>query len=73
MGKLETKIENRNNLPLLHEYIQKGFVINDDRFKNGNKFDESYFKEILERIREIRLSERRIYLKIYYSRQKLYR
>ena len=49
---------------ILHEYIQKGFVINDDRFKHGNKFDESYFKEMLERIREIRLSERRIYLKI---------
>jgi hypothetical protein len=49
---------------ILHEYIQKGFVINDDRFKNGNKFDESYFREMLERIREIRLSERHIYLKI---------
>ena len=49
---------------VLHEYIQKGFVINDDRFKKGNQFDESYFREMLERIREIRLSERRIYLKI---------
>ncbi|MDR2564413.1 MAG: virulence RhuM family protein [Prevotellaceae bacterium] len=49
---------------ILHEYIQKGFVINDDRFKNGSKFDESYFREMQERIREIRLSERRIYLKI---------
>ena len=49
---------------ILHEYIQKGFVINDSRFKNGSKFDESYFREMLERIREIRLSERRIYLKI---------
>ena len=49
---------------VLHEYIQKGFVLNDDRFKNGSKFDEAYFKEMLERIREIRLSERRIYLKI---------
>jgi hypothetical protein len=49
---------------ILHEYIQKGFVINDNRFKSGNKFDESYFREMLERIREIRLSERRIYLKI---------
>ncbi len=47
-----------------HEYIQKGFVINDNRFKSGSKFDESYFREMLERIREIRLSERRIYLKI---------
>ena len=49
---------------ILHEYIQKGFVINDNRFKNGSKFDEAYFREMLERIREIRLSERRIYLKI---------
>ncbi|MDR2425346.1 MAG: virulence RhuM family protein [Prevotellaceae bacterium] len=49
---------------ILHEYIQKGFVINDNRFKNGNKFDESYFREMQERIREICLSERRIYLKI---------
>jgi hypothetical protein len=49
---------------VLHEYIQKGFVINDNRFKHGNKFDEAYFREMLERIREIRLSERRIYLKI---------
>jgi hypothetical protein len=49
---------------ILHEYIQKGFVINDDRFKHGNKFDESYFKEMLERIREIRVSERRVFLKI---------
>lgn len=49
---------------VLHEYIQKGFVMNDDRFKKGNRFDESYFQEMLERVREIRLSERRIYLKI---------
>jgi len=49
---------------ILHEYIQKGFVINDSRFTNGSKFDEAYFREMLERIREIRLSERRIYLKI---------
>jgi hypothetical protein len=38
--------------------------MNDDRFKNGSKFDEPYFQEMLERVREIRLSERRIYLKI---------
>ncbi|MCL2017493.1 MAG: virulence RhuM family protein [Alphaproteobacteria bacterium] len=49
---------------VLHEYIQKGFVLNDDRFKSGRRFDESYFKEMLERIRDIRLSERRIYLQI---------
>jgi hypothetical protein len=49
---------------VLHEYIQKGFVINDIRFKQGRKFDDAYFKEMLERIRDIRLSERRIYLQI---------
>ena len=49
---------------ILHEYIQKGFVLNDIRFKQGNKFDDAYFEEMLERIKDIRLSERRIYLKI---------
>lgn len=49
---------------VVHEYIQKGFVLNDDRFKQGRKFDDGYFKEMLERIRDIRLSERRLYLQI---------
>lgn len=49
---------------VLHEYIQKGYVLNDDRFKQGRKFDDGYFKEMLERIRDIRLSERRLYLQI---------
>ncbi|NTU46720.1 virulence RhuM family protein [Candidatus Roizmanbacteria bacterium] len=49
---------------VLHEYIQKGYVLNDDRFKQGRRFDEGYFKEMLERIRDIRLSERRLYLQI---------
>jgi hypothetical protein len=49
---------------VLHEYIQKGFALNDERFKKGHHFDEAYFNEMLERIREIRLSERRIYLKL---------
>jgi hypothetical protein len=49
---------------VLHEYIQKGYVLNDDRFKKGRKFDDAYFKEMLERIRDIRLSERRLYLQI---------
>ena len=49
---------------ILHDYIQKGYVLNDDRFKTGHKFDDAYFKEMLERIRDIRLSERRIYLQI---------
>jgi hypothetical protein len=49
---------------VLHEYLQKGYVLNDDRFKQGRKFDDGYFKEMLERIRDIRLSERRLYLQI---------
>ncbi|MCL2529003.1 MAG: virulence RhuM family protein [Coriobacteriia bacterium] len=49
---------------VLHEYIQKGFALNDERFKKGYHFDEAYFDELLERIREIRLSERRMYLKL---------
>lgn len=49
---------------IVHEYIQKGYVLNDDRFKQGRKFDDAYFNEMLERIRDIRLSERRLYLQI---------
>ena len=48
----------------LREYIQKGFVINDDMMKNGRPFGRDYFDELLERIREIRASERRAYQKI---------
>lgn len=48
----------------LHEYIQKGFVLNDDMLKNGKPFGRDYFDELLERIREIRASERRAYQKI---------
>lgn len=48
----------------LHEYIQKGFVLNDEMLKNGKPFGEDYFDELLERIREIRASERRAYQKI---------
>ncbi len=49
---------------VVNEYIHKGYVLNDDRFKQGRKFDDAYFKEMLERIRDIRLSERRLYLQI---------
>jgi len=49
---------------VVHEYIQKGYVLNDNRFKQGRKFDDAYFKEMLERIRDIRLSERRLYLQV---------
>ncbi len=48
----------------LREYIIKGFVIDDDRLKNGRHFGKDYFDELLERIREIRASERRFYQKI---------
>lgn len=48
----------------LREYIQKGFVLNDDMLKNGRPFGRDYFDELLERIREIRASERRAYQKI---------
>ena len=48
----------------LKEYIQKGFVLNDDLMKNGRPFGRDYFDELLERIREIRASERRAYQKI---------
>ena len=48
----------------LKEYIQKGFVLNDEMMKNGRPFGKDYFNELLERIREIRASERRAYQKI---------
>ncbi|MDE7404374.1 MAG: virulence RhuM family protein [Lachnospiraceae bacterium] len=48
----------------LKEYITKGFVINDEMMKNGRTFGKDYFDELLERIREIRASERRAYQKI---------
>ena len=48
----------------LKEYITKGFVLNDEMMKNGRSFGKDYFDELLERIREIRASERRAYQKI---------
>jgi hypothetical protein len=49
----------------LREYIIKGFVLDDDRLKQGEKaFGKDYFKELLERVRSIRASERRIYQQI---------
>lgn len=48
----------------LKEYITKGFVLNDELMKNGRPFGRDYFDELLERIREIRASERRAYQKI---------
>ncbi len=48
----------------LREYILKGFVIDDKRLKQGAYFGQDYFEELLEKIREIRASERRFYQKI---------
>jgi hypothetical protein len=48
----------------LKEFIIKGFVLDDERLKQGQRFGKDYFEELLERIREIRASERRFYLKI---------
>ena len=48
----------------LKEYIVKGFVMDDNRLKQGKNFGKDYFDELLERIREIRASERRFYQKI---------
>ncbi len=49
---------------VLKEFIIKGFVLDDHRLKQGQRFGKDYFDELLERIREIRASERRFYLKI---------
>ena len=48
----------------LREYITKGFVLNEKFLKNGKPFGQDYFDELLEKIREIRASERRAYQKI---------
>lgn len=48
----------------LREFIIKGFVLDDERLKLNKRFGRDYFDELLERIREIRASERRFYLKI---------
>ena len=48
----------------LRDFIIKGFVLDDDRLKNGNHFGKDYFRELLERVRSIRASERRIYQQI---------
>lgn len=49
---------------VLQEYIIKGFAMDDERLKNIQHFGKDYFEEQLERIREIRISERRFYQKI---------
>ena len=50
---------------ILNEYIRKGFVLDDDRLKQGTTvFGKDYFRELLERVRSIRASERRIWQQI---------
>ena len=49
---------------VLKEYLTKGFVLDDERLKGKNVFGADYFDELLDRIREIRISERRYYQKI---------
>ena len=49
---------------VLSQYTQKGYVIDRKRMENGAFLDEDYFEELLEEIREIRLSERRFYQKL---------
>lgn len=49
---------------LIKDYIIKGFAMDDERLKNGRFFGKDYFKELLDRVRSIRASERRIYQQI---------
>lgn len=48
----------------LNEYLVKGFTMDDDRLKDMKNLGQDYFDELLERIRDIRASEKRFYLKI---------
>jgi len=49
---------------VLTEYMKKGFVLNDARLKNPKQFGDDYFDELLLRIRDIRASEKRFYMKV---------
>ena len=49
---------------VLTEYMQKGFALNDERLRNPREFGADYFDELLERIRDIRASEKRVYQKV---------
>jgi hypothetical protein len=49
---------------LIKEYIIKGFAMDDERLKNGRYFGKDYFRELQDRVRSIRASERRIYQQI---------
>lgn len=49
---------------ILSEYMKKGFALNDERLRNPREFGADYFDELLERIRDIRASEKRVYQKV---------
>ena len=49
---------------VLTEYMKKGFALNDERLRNPREFGADYFDELLERIRDIRASEKRLYQKV---------
>lgn len=49
---------------VLREYVIKGFALNDDMLKNGRPFGQDYFHELLQRVRDIRASEKRFYVQI---------
>ena len=49
---------------ILTEYMKKGFALNDERLRNPRAFGADYFDELLERIRDIRASEKRVYQKV---------
>ena len=49
---------------ILKEYMKKGFALNDERLRNPKEFGADYFDELLERIRDIRASEKRVYTKV---------
>lgn len=49
---------------VLTEYMKKGFALNDERLRNPKEFGADYFDELLERIRDIRASEKRLYQKV---------
>lgn len=49
---------------ILTEYLKKGFALNDERLRNPKEFGADYFDELLERIRDIRASEKRLYQKV---------
>ena len=67
IGLIQSKlhISESGQSKVLKEYIQKGFVLDDERLKQGrDAFGKDYFRELLERVRSIRASERRIYQQI---------